>query len=676
MHQPFTPDDILHYHSITAIDLAPGGDRVACCVRSVDRDEGQDISRIWVFPVGGGEGELFTQGPGSDTTPRWSPDGERLAFIASRGGGASQVHLIERNGGEARKVSDLAGGASDVAWMPDGRSLLVASGVPVDPDLRGARPAQPAKQADRKQDPLRPEVHVAYKLPYKSDGTGYLLGREIHLFRVEAQGGETKQLTDGPFDVLGYAPSPNGKHIAYTRTREGRFAHCSDLWVCDADGSHTRRLTRELAMVGQPAWSPDGRWIAFAGAREEGDARERLWLFDFASGRLQQLGGDEVLVAEAESIWWEPDGSSLRFVEAWRGRQRVSRIAIGDGAIEPLVQGDRQVRSLSCSATHMAFTVDHPALPSELSIVRGDGSGEQVVSDFNPWWRERTPLTAELRRFDVPDGLGGTETIEGWLIGPEQAATGCRPLLDDAHGGPASHALLDYPSSPYWPVLCSQGWQVLALNAVGSWSYGPEFAERLAGRWGELDLPQHLAAIRQLQAEGVCDDRLAICGSSYGGYLSGWAASHTDLFRAVVVMAPVGNIEVHYGVSDSGYYSDPYSMGTDGRFDRRLARQLSPLHHIDRTRSPTLFLQGKDDERCPRCQSEELFVNLMRSGDTPAELVLYPGEGHHFLAGGAPGVRIDATRRVIEWLRRYIGQAGKPRDPERADQANESQAAG
>jgi dipeptidyl aminopeptidase/acylaminoacyl peptidase len=229
------------------------------------------------------------------------------------------------------------------------------------------------------------------------------------------------------------------------------------------------------------------------------------------------------------------------------------------------------------------------------------------------------------------------------------------PLLDDIHGGPASYALMDFDTNVFWQVLCARGWAVLALNAVGSASYGHEFCRRLAGHWGQLDLPQHLAAIEQLQAEGICDGRVAISGKSYGGYLSAWATGHTDLFKAAVVMAPVGNIETHYGTSDGGYYADPFYIASKPRFDRERARSLSPLHHIEKSCTPTIFLQGKDDERCPKCQSEELFVSLARAGDTATELVLYPGETHGFLGSGKPDCRADAARRIVDWIGRFCG---------------------
>jgi dipeptidyl aminopeptidase/acylaminoacyl peptidase len=221
------------------------------------------------------------------------------------------------------------------------------------------------------------------------------------------------------------------------------------------------------------------------------------------------------------------------------------------------------------------------------------------------------------------------------------------------HGGPAAYAQLDYDTNVFWQVLCNQGWAVLALDAVGSAGYGTEFTDRLCGHWGEYDLPQHLAAVRQLQQEGVCDHRVAISGKSYGGYLSGWAIGHTDLFKAAVVMAPVSNIETHYGTSDGGYYADPRYMGGDRTLDRELARQLSPMQYVERAKTPTLYMQGKDDERCPKCQTEEMFVSMLRAGNAAAEMVLYPGEDHHFLGEGAPSVREDAARRIVDWLNRH-----------------------
>jgi dipeptidyl aminopeptidase/acylaminoacyl peptidase len=649
--RPFTPDDLYLHRQVTEIDCTAAG-RIACSVQSVDRDNDGYTARIWALSLDGAPTQALTQGPGQDTSPRWSPDGELLAFVSSRTG-SPQLHVLPAGGGEARRVGDFSRSVSSPRWAPDGKAVFVAASVQVEPDLRG-RPGEPPKD----RPPNAPEV--AWRLPYKEDGIGYLLQRQIHLFRVEVDSGEHARLTCGAFDVLAHDVCSDGRRIAYSRTRPGRLAHRCDLWICAADGSGHRQLTHDHAMVMAPHWSPDGQWIAFTGALEDGDAEPRLWRVHVHSGEVHQVG--DVDVADPLSLRWTPDSRAIVFVRAHRGRHQIARIGAEGSEAQPLVAGDMQIAAFGTSGDAFVYSIDHPSRPSEVLVAHAGaqgGDGRQL-SDFNAWWHSRTPVQAKLRRFEVPDGEGGTEAIEGWLLaGP--GAPGPRPLLDDMHGGPASYALLGFDAHVYWQVLAARGWAVLALNSVGSASYGHAFCRRLAGHWGERDLPQHLAAVAALQAEGVCDGRVAAAGKSYGGFLSAWACGHTDVFKAAVVMAPVGNIETHYGTSDGGYYADPYYVHSAPKLDRAAARALSPLQSIEKSRTPTLFLQGKEDERCPKCQSEEMFVSLMCAGETPAELVLYPGEGHGFLAQGAPSCRADAVRRTVDWLVRHA--AGQPTDP-------------
>jgi dipeptidyl aminopeptidase/acylaminoacyl peptidase len=167
------------------------------------------------------------------------------------------------------------------------------------------------------------------------------------------------------------------------------------------------------------------------------------------------------------------------------------------------------------------------------------------------------------RNFEVPSGgEQENETIEGWLLLPP-GLTGPYPSLVDVHDGPASYSYLKYLWHRHWHVLISRGWAVLTLNTVGSASFGREFSDRLRGRWGELDLNQCLAAVQLLQREGIADERVAITGKSYGGYLSAWAIGHTSIFRAAVICAPVSNLETHYGTSDSGTTRTPMRCGVN-----------------------------------------------------------------------------------------------------------------
>jgi dipeptidyl aminopeptidase/acylaminoacyl peptidase len=654
MPQPFTIEDLYLSRKITHLHCVPGLDRALCTVRSVDRGGDRYRTHLWQFALDGGGGEPLACSDGSDGSPRWSPAGDRIAFLSARAGGPTQLFVAPADGSSAEQVGRLPESVMNLRWLPDGTGFVVTAAVKVDPDLRGRRSPKPPP-ARKSGSP-----EVVWRLPYKEDGIGYLLQREIHLFALDLATGQERRLSDGAFDVFGFDVSADGRRVAYTRTGEGRQAHRYDLWVCDIGAGTHRRLTHEHAMVMQPAWSPDGRRIAFIGAVEEGDAESRLWVVDCASGRVDELGGDDIDVADPQSLHWAADGASIVFTRACRGRHQVVSLRVDGGEPTVLVGGDRQIGAFGSTEGRLVYTLEHPSLPNELWSCDRSGAGETQLSRLNPWWAERPPIRAEARAFEVPNGQGGVETIEGWLLQAEGGGGRPKPLLNDAHGGPAAYALLDFDSNVFWQVLCCRGWRVLALNAVGSATYGREFCRRLAGHWGEYDLPQHLAAIRQLQAEGLCDERVAISGKSYGGYLSSWATGHTDVFRAAVVLAPVGNIETHYGTSDGGFYADPFYVASKPRFDRRVARELSPLQYIEQSTTPTLFMQGKEDERCPKCQSEELFVSLYRAGDTPAELVLYPGETHGFLGSGTPSCREDAAERILGWIEHHAGATPAP----------------
>jgi dipeptidyl aminopeptidase/acylaminoacyl peptidase len=231
------------------------------------------------------------------------------------------------------------------------------------------------------------------------------------------------------------------------------------------------------------------------------------------------------------------------------------------------------------------------------------------------------------------------------------------PLLLDFHGGPQSVAQIDFSSHVYWYELCSKGWAVLAPNAVGSSGYGQACAERLNGRYGELDLPQHLSIIDTLQSEGLADDRIACTGKSYGGFLTAWAIGRTSRFKAAVISAPITNHESHFGTSDTGFYVTPYGMGGEPADMQERYDRLAPIHHAHEVTTPTLLLQGDDDQRCPLGQTEEMFAALVRRSDAPCTMVVYPGGSHALASTGKPSHRVDYHRRIVRWLERWVAKA-------------------
>lgn len=438
MPQPFEATDLLQHKTISDLSFSWDQSLAACSVSAVNQVSGQANSTLWIYPANGSAPWQMTSGAAFDNHPRWSPDGLQLAFLSDRAG-PTQLFLISRNGGEARQLGSLEGSVSDFEWSPDGRRLLVLVSLRVDPNLRGAR-AEPHAGEPPENGP-----QVIWKLPYKADGLGYTLDREIHLFSVNVDSGQARQLTDGAFNVNSARVSPDGRRIVYSRSREGDASHRSDVWIMDVDGSNPRQLTSEHAQVLFPVWSPDGRWLVFSGTLEEGDALVRLWCIALDSGQVQPLGDDSIEIAgEATSVQFAgKDSARVRALLSRRGVQALAEISVPEGQIRWLVQGERPLSQLGVSSEHLIYTAESPVHPMELYCCSHDGSEERCLSDLNPWWRERPKATYQRHAFDVPDGQGGSERVDGWLIRPE-GAQGATPLLLDVHGGPASFALFAF----------------------------------------------------------------------------------------------------------------------------------------------------------------------------------------------------------------------------------------
>ena len=642
MTRPFSIDDISRYERITDVAACRVSDRVAYCVESVHGDT--YCSAIW---IAGGEETPWqlTAGTALETAPQWAPDGSSLAFLSDRHGGAPQIYSVPLRGGEARQVSRLPHGVQSFMWSPDGKSLLAVGLIEVDPPdaTHGKRRAE--------------GVHVITEVPYKLDGAGFTLNPRAHLFRVDAASGAHRQLTNGRYEVRHAAWSPDGQTVYYTRTREGRLTHRTDIWAVRQDGTDMRQLTEQVAIVQDPQPSPDGRRLVFAGSESAGDAQTRLWLVDLQSAQVSALGSEDLEIVSGKSLSWAEGSDAVHVIAARNGLQEVARIDVASGAYQTLVAGQRHVSAMAMTRDRLYFCATSIAEPEQLYACLHSGEHEQQVSATNAWWYERTRPDVRYEAFVVRTDEGQEDTVWAWVIRPPQPCP-AGPLLLDFHGGPASYVLLAYASHPYWNILWSHGWTIVAVNAVGSSSFGRTFCDRLRGRWGELDLPQHLAVADALREQGAHNGAIAAAGKSYGGYLSAWAACTTDRLKAAVVSAPVADLRSHFGTSDSGPYADPYALSGSPWEAVHTYDTLSPIYHAPRATTPVLLLQGMDDERCPRGQSEQLFATLARSEAAPAELVLYPGAGHHFFESGRPSYREDAAARVVDWLTRWLGLGG------------------
>ncbi|WP_437660722.1 S9 family peptidase [Sorangium sp. So ce1182] len=639
----FEPDDLLSFKLVSEMILSHDGRWIVYVLEEIDPEADTYVSNLWLIPASGGAPRQITFGSDTNESPRFSPDSSQVAFLSDRGGGPAQLHVIRLDGGEARRLTDLKSGAGLPAWSPDGSALVFSAPVASD-----APPEAP---------------RVVTKALYKSDGKGFVLDRPTRLFIVPVEGGEARQLTGGDANDSDPAWSPDGRRIAFCRTRTSpREAHWADLWVVEPSGEGLQQLTRACPLVTMPSWSPDSRTIAFYGPREEGGSRRHVWIIGAEGGAdPRMITSEDTEVADfplgkVMPPAWSVDGRELAVVLATESTSEVALVSVEDRKLRKAISDERQITQISAApgAGAIAFLWSTMRLCGLLGSARWDGSESRLLINVNEEWGEdRVWPEVSLREFR---GASGMKNV-GLLMLPPGHKGGPLPLLVNVHGGPHAYVEFGFTYRPYWYVLVSRGWAVLSLNPVGSGGYGKEFADRLRGRWGERDLPEHLAAIDELVAEGAVDsDRVAIAGKSYGGFMAAWAIGKTNRFRASVSSAPVANLESHFGTSDTGYYVDPHDMRGEPFEKRELYRKLSPVSWASEATTPTLILCGEEDHRCPIGQSEELFATLVRSGKAPVEFIRFPGGDHHLAEHGKPSHRVFYNHRLIDWVERYCAK--------------------
>ena len=652
------PEHLLQLTTIPDVQISPDGGQIAYVRSGIDSEADEYRTTIWLVDVHDGSERQLTFGPKRDSAPRWSPDGRSLAFLSDRDGDQAQLYVLPLAGGEARRLTALPLGAGPAEWSTDGVRIAFTARVSTEP--------RPDDAEARKRWEQRPR-HIT-RAQYKDDGQGYTFGARSHLFVVAAAGGEPVQVTTGEENDRTPVWSPDGTKLAFIRVRgtAGDY-NVSDLWWVAADGSAWGQLTSNVGRVQVPSWSPDGRLIACVGADDQtlwmGGEMTRVWLVAADGGSVDCLSKDYDRspflspVAPPTPPAWSADGGQLTVSFADSGNVHLMRVAAGDGTVQPVVSGERQVLAWSRAASgRLAFVAATPTDPGDVYVCEADGGGERRLTAVNAAVLGGLAMPQiERRQFASPNG----GSVDGWLALPD-GDTRPAPLLVVIHGGPHSFAGTNFRTSQFFEyVAAARGWAVLALNPSGSGSYGAQFMQTLRGRWGEYDLPEQQAAIDALVQEGIADpERLAVTGYSYGGYMTSWVVGHTDRFKAAVIGAPVTNLESFYGTSDIGRWFGAGEMLGDLHSSREVFRRLSPVNYVDQVKTPCLILHGEGDDRCPIGQGEEFFAGLLATGNVPTEFVRYPGGSHSFVGQGRPTHRVDYTRRVMEWIERYTLKQG------------------
>lgn len=639
--RPATPDDVFLFRSTSDPQLSPDGQRVAWTIINQDRESDRPQTRIQVGSTTGSDPRDFTCGP-ADSSPRWSPAGEHLALLRAVEDKAPQVYLAALSGGEPQRLTDLPGGVSAIAWSPDGSQIALVSrtGTP--------KPAAERTPAERNA------PRVVTRLNGRLDGQGWYEGR-AHLCVLDVASGSVRQLTDGDWDDAQPSWSPDGKTILFvsdrTRRRHVTVFRC-EVYSVPAAGGKATRLTQQGGGATFPRFSPDGKWIAYAGD-DAGDGfwneQSSLWVLpaDGSAAPCRLAADLDCPIGSAldriPALAWLPDSRRLLALSEHRGTYRLVLVDLEGAKTAVAVGGDRTVDSFSLGPDGKTFVYSTSwfGSPHEIELATlGSKSAARVVSNANEAARTELLLPSAKRiTHTTADGL----EIEAFLCLPSKPSRKL-PLVMDIHGGP--HAAHPLPTAQLnSAILTAAGYAVVFPNPRGSSGYGRDFMRANHQDWGGGDYEDLMGCVDALIADGTADpDRLYVQGYSYGGYMSAWIIGQTDRFRAACVGAPVVDLVSMEGTSDVPGFMTHEFMGPAWEAPQ-LLRERSPITHLSRVKTPTMINHWEGDLRCPIGQADQLFHALLTQG-VDTVMVRYPGGAHGLRT---PSQMVDRFERILSW---------------------------
>jgi dipeptidyl aminopeptidase/acylaminoacyl peptidase len=692
------PGDILRVANVGDAQISPDSERVVYTVTTVDGNAG--VTTLWITRTGGevpvgpptsrqpeqrrenpprrSSGALLLPPTWNASNPRWSPDGKRIAFLATHDNQRG-IWVVSLEGRQPRFVAEVQAtnffityAGESFAWSPDSRSLAFISATRESPNQEGG---------DSRDDP-----RVIDRLQYKSR-TSFSDNLRTHVWMVDVDDPQPRQLTSGPFYDHALTFSPRGDEVAFLSNRESDpdANNNSDIFAVDLHGQ-VRQITNTDGCEYEPAWSPDGKRIAYAATKREVTTIDsvaedtHVWVIDAVGGAGRDLTA--LLDRRARSPRWKFDSQSILFLAGNHGCTTLFRVALYGGEsrqfLPEILRDDRltpwigpglkpaanryQVGGFSVAQRResrsptvgqaaledwqVACTLSAPSLPGEIWLTEMTLFARRLTGHNDGVFRAPAFVEPDEISFKSFDGT----SIQGWLMKPAGWRSDRKyPLILSIHGGP--HGMYGYGFNPTFQVYAARGYAVLYLNPRGSSGYGQRFSDGTLNEWGGGDYRDLMVGVDEAlkRYPWIDGDRLGVTGGSYGGFMTNWIITQTPRFKAAVSVASVSNLISFYSTS---LYQDLIHAEFGGfpwdNYD--LLWQWSPLRYVKQAQTPTLFIHGEQDNDVHITQAEEMYMGLKRRG-VDTVFVRYPREGHGLRE---PRHRVDALERTLAWFDRYL----------------------
>jgi len=646
----FTGRDLFSLETAGDPQISPDGHWIAYVRKAGDIMTDRMRPTIWLVEVATGAQTPLVAGAGNHMSPRWSPDGKRIAYV-SADGGAAQLHVMWLADRTSARITGLPDSPGAIAWSPDGRSIAYTMRVPGADTHLGHAPDKPdgAKWAE--------PLEVIDRVTYRADGAGYLEPGFDHVFIVSADGGAARQVTFGSWDDGGpLSWSRDGRTILFSANRHDDWELNpvnGEVYAVDVASGAVRALTTRVGPDAGAQYSPDGTKIAYLGYDDSKRGYDNAELYVMNADGSGSRSLTAALDRSIDSVRWAGNGTLYVGYDD-QGTSRVGRVSL-DGRMTLVAQGvagdalDRPYTGGSFSVSNngtVAYTGGDALNPPDVYLA--DGRDGRRLTHLNANWLGAKAL-AQVRKLAVtaPDG----RSIDAWLVTPAGYREGTRlPLILEIHGGPFA------AYGPYFStdnqLYAAAGYAVLYTNPRGSTSYGEEFANLIDKKYPGDDYGDLMASVDAAIAAGIADpDNLFVTGGSGGGVLTAWIVGKTNRFRAAATQKPVIDWASFVLTSDGANFYSPYWFARKPWEDPDSYWARSPLSLVGNVETPTLVVVGAEDYRTPVSESEQYYTALKLRG-IPTALVKVPGASHGGIAA-RPSQAAAKASAILDWFNRY-----------------------